>query len=224
MKTLIIGGSGKIGQKLIAHLSKEKSDFRVMVRTQAQLESLKSQGVDAVLGDLEGDISEAFNGCERIVFTAGSGSKTTPHKTLLVDLWGSIRAIEEAEKQGVKHFIMISSLKSDRPLDGPEKIRHYLVARNLADDRLIRSSLPYTLLRPGRLLDEPATGKVSNKFDWADATNTTSVITRDDVVAIIAQVISLPEYLERNSIIDVINGDISIDKFLSMATIEEAVA
>lgn len=220
MKTLIIGANGQIGKKLVTQCIGAGLDIRVMVRTSSQLDEFISKGVDAVLGDLEGDISQAFEGCEQVIFSAGSGSGSTPHKTLLVDLWGTIRAIEESEKQNIKHFIMVSSLKADDPLRGPEKIRHYLVARNRADDRLLRSSLNYTLLRPGRLLDTPATGLLTSNFDWADINNAKSVISRDDVVALVMGILESP--LPDNRIIDVINGDTPIKQFLQLGCVKGA--
>ncbi|WP_440904244.1 SDR family oxidoreductase [Catenovulum sp. SX2] len=215
MKTLIIGGNGKIGKKLVAECNKLGMDIRVMVRNTEQYDYFTALGIEAVLGDLEGDISQAFTGCEQVIFTAGSGSGTTPHKTLLVDLWGSIRAVDESVKQGIERFIMVSSLKADQPLRGPEKIRHYLVARNLADDRLIRSNLNYTLLRPGRLLDSEGTGLITSEFDWADSNNAQSVISRDDVVSVILQVMQgqLDEF--SNQTFDFINGDTPINFFLA---------
>lgn len=220
MKTLIIGANGQIGKKLVTECVNLGLDIRVMIRDASQMAYFTTLGVEAVLGDLEGDISHAFNGCEQVVFSAGSGSKSCPKKTLLVDLWGSIRAVEESEKQGVKHFIMVSSLKSCNPLRGPQPIRHYLVARNRADDRLTNSSLDYTLLRPGRLLDTTATGMLTSNFDWNDIKNEHSTIARDDVVSAILAAITTPH--KTNRTLDFIQGDVAIKAFMNDGLIEDA--
>lgn len=212
MQTLIIGANGQIGKKLVTECMNLGLDIRVMIRDKSQMAYFTALGVDAVLGDLEGEISQAFNGCEQVVFSAGSGSKSDPKKTLLVDLWGSIRAVEESEKQGIKHFVMVSSLKSCDPLRGPIPIRHYLVARNRADERLINSTLNYTLLRPGRLLDSPATGMITSNFDWSDTKNSYSTITRDDVVSAILASIITPH--RTNRVLDFIQGDVDINEFM----------
>lgn len=214
MKTLIIGANGKIGRLLAERCVKNDIPARAMVRTEEQQRQFEEMGLEAVLGDLEGDMSAAFDGCEQIVFSAGSGAATSPHKTLLVDLWGSIRAIELAEQKGIKQFIMVSSLKSCDPLRGPEKIRHYLVARHCADDRLIRSSLNYTLLRPGRLLDEPGTGHLNNEFDWSDTTNAHCTVSREDVANAIALLLKQP--LPPGQAIDMIKGNNEIEEFLNL--------
>jgi len=220
MKTLIIGANGQIGKKLVTECVNQGLDIRVMIRDESQMGYFTALGVEAVIGDLEGDISHAFNGCEQVVFSAGSGSKSCPKKTLLVDLWGSIRAVEESEKQGVKHFIMVSSLKSCDPLRGPELIRHYLVARNRADDRLIHSSLNYTLLRPGRLLDTTATGMLTSNFDWNDIKNAQSTISRDDVVSTILAAITNQH--KTNRTLDFIQGNVAIKEFMNDKLIEGA--
>lgn len=212
MKTLIIGANGQIGKKLVHKCVELGMDIRAMVRCEGQLAGFKEVGVEARLGDLEGNISNAFKGCQRVVFAAGSSSKTSPHKTLLVDLWGSIRAIEESEKQEVRHFIMLSSLKADDPMRGPEMIRHYLVARNRADVQLANSGLRYTLLRPGRLTNKTATGKLSNKVDWNDDKNAHCTITRDDVVGTILSILEQPP--STCETLDFINGEVPIKQFL----------
>ena len=220
MKTLIIGANGQIGKKLVSECIDLGLDIRVMIRDESQMSYFTRLGVDAVVGDLEGDISHAFNSCEQVVFSAGSGSKSCPKKTLLVDLWGSIRAVEESERQGVKHFIMVSSLKSCDPLRGPQIIRHYLVARNRADDSLINSTLNYTLLRPGRLLDTPATGMLTSDFDWDDIKNAHSTVSRDDVVSTILAAIITPQ--SSNRVLDFIQGDVKVADFMNTFSREEA--
>lgn len=212
MKTLIIGANGKIGKKLVTECVHLGLDIRVMVRDASQIAYFSALDVDTVLGDLEGDMSRAFNGCEQVVFSAGSGANSCPKKTLLVDLWGSIRAVEESERQGIKHFIMVSSLKACDPLRGPLAIRHYLIARNRADDSLINSTLNYTLLRPGRLLDIPATGMITRNFDWSDINNTNSTVTRDDVVSTILVAMTTPH--RSNRTLDFIQGDMIIEEFM----------
>ncbi|MCG8316391.1 MAG: SDR family oxidoreductase [Pseudomonadales bacterium] len=212
MKTLIIGANGKIGKALAEKMVKKGIDTRAMVRSKDQIAQFEEMGLEAVVGNLEGEMSEAFVGCDAIVFTAGSGSGTGADKTLMVDLWGSIRAIDIAQEHNVKLFIMVSSLKSCDPLRGPEKIRHYLVARHCADDHLSRSTLNFNLLRPGRLLDEESAGQFSGSFDWSDTVNAYSTISREDVANIIVELLLNP--LPSGTTVDMIKGDIEQDEFL----------
>jgi uncharacterized protein YbjT (DUF2867 family) len=82
-------------------------------------------------------------------------------KTLLVDLDGTVKTMEAAEKIGTKRFIMVSAIQAHRRENWNDKIKHYYVAKHYADKILEQSDLTYTIIRPGWLLNEPGTGKVS---------------------------------------------------------------
>ncbi len=167
MSILIIGANGQIGRQLVEQLVRDGDPPRAMVRTEEQAETMRRMGALPVHGDLEGDLAEAFKEVTQVVFTAGSGPKTGADKTILVDLWGAMRAIDHALHADCHHFVMISSRGAENPETGPAAIKHYTVCKRLADDYLIRSGLDYTILRPGRLTNDPATGHV--RTDWPDA-------------------------------------------------------
>lgn len=160
MRILVIGANGKIGRILVPGLTAAGFTPRAMVRESAQARQFDSQGVETVVANLESAIDHAFHECDAAIFTAGSGGKTGADKTMTVDLYGALRSIEAAKKAGLKRFYMVSALKAHDPLSGPDRIRHYLVAKHVADDYLIRSGLAYFILRPGHLTDEPAGGGV----------------------------------------------------------------
>ena len=168
MKTLVIGANGQIGRLYCRMAGEAGADIRALVRADKQLQFFESLGVEAVVGDLEGDFSHSFDGCAQVVFTAGSGGKTGGDKTLLVDLYGAIRAIDIGVARGIEHFVMVSAMRVEKPLLAPESMRHYMVAKKLADEHLVRSGLAYTILRPGRLTDIAATGRVRSDGGGTD--------------------------------------------------------
>ncbi|HSO57083.1 MAG TPA: NAD(P)H-binding protein, partial [Paenisporosarcina sp.] len=106
MKVFVVGATGQIGKHLIDLLqNSEHHTVRAMVRKKEQAEELKSQGIDVAVASLEGsvtDIAEAANGCDAIVFTAGSGGHTGLDKTMLIDLDGAGKTVEAAEQAGIK--------------------------------------------------------------------------------------------------------------------------
>ncbi|WP_235045509.1 NAD(P)H-binding protein [Methylophaga lonarensis] len=53
---------------------------------------------------------------------------------------------------------MVSAQNAGDPDNGNPAIKHYNVCKHFADEYLQRSGVPFTILRPGRLTDEPATG------------------------------------------------------------------
>lgn len=212
MTTLIIGAHGKIGRRLCELAQQRGAQVRAMVRDPAQREAFDALGVPVVVGDLEGDFAEALEGCEQVVFTAGSGPHTGPDKTLLVDLWGAIRAIDAAKATSVRHFVMVSALRAQDPLAAPAKLRPYMAAKRAADLYLEQSGLRYTIARPGRLTDEPGTGKIRTALGDRPEANT---ISRDNVARCVLEVITWPPGPSRT--IDLLDGDTPIAEALPKA-------
>jgi uncharacterized protein YbjT (DUF2867 family) len=209
MTTLIIGANGKIGRLVVQELVEAGEQPLAMVRSSEQEEELRAMGADTVVGNLEGNFEPALIGCNRVVFTAGSGASTGADKTILVDLWGAMRAVDAAVTADVEHFVMVSSRGAEDPDNGPEKIKHYNVCKRLADDHLVRSGLNYTILRPGRLLDEPATGRLTT--EWP-VTPDEQCITRADVAKAVAY--SLKHQQTRGKIYPLFQGTAPLEEVL----------
>lgn len=161
MKTLVIGANGQIGRQLCSLAAEAGFPVRAMIRNAEQAAYFAELGVDAVIGDLEGDFAHAYEGCDQVIFTAGSGPHTGPDKTLLVDLHGAWRAMSLADELDLGRFIMVSALRAEQPLTAPEKLRPYMAAKHAADELLRQARTPHVILKPGRLTDEPATGRVT---------------------------------------------------------------
>lgn len=154
---LVIGATGQIGQKVCRILTAKGHKVRALVRDTSKTDELLHPNIEILQADLEDDFSNAYNDVEKVIFTAGSGSSTGSDKTILIDLWAAKRAIDYAEEEPtVKHFIMVSSIGAHDPDDLTTSIKPYLIAKHVADEYLsnCKASLPYTILRPGRLTNE----------------------------------------------------------------------
>lgn len=166
MNVLLIGANGQIGQHIV-RLAKKNNEIslKAMVRKEEQIKSLKAEGTEAVLANLEGsvaDLSKVMEGIDAVIFAAGSGGNTGADKTLLVDLDGAAKAVEAAEQANVDRFIMISAYQAhNREFWADSKIKPYMVAKHHADRILMGSKLNYTIVRPGNLKNESGTGKVT---------------------------------------------------------------
>ena len=184
MKVLIAGANGKIGRRLIPHLVADNIQVRAMVRDLSQKADLETLGAHEVVeADLEGDCRQALEGQDAVIFTAGSGPHTGPEKTIDVDQNGAISLIDQAKELGVGRFIMVSSMRADDPASGPEKLRHYFAAKGKADDHLRASGLNYTIVRPGRLTEEPPLEKV----EIAEKLKDFGDISREDVAKVLSE-------------------------------------
>jgi len=161
MNVLVIGANGQVGQKVVKALADSKHEATAMVRKEEQVEKLKQLGAaKVVLGNLEKDFSDAFEGVDAVIFAAGSGGSTGADKTLTIDLWGAVKAARYAEEKGVKRFVQLSSIGSDNPDAGGEEMKPYLVAKRTADDLLQNTGLDYTIIRPGALTNGEGIGKI----------------------------------------------------------------
>src|SRR5690606_2128452 len=212
MKVLVVGANGKIGRILVNKLQNEKEfQVRAMVRSEEQANAFKERGVDAVVADLEGTVEQignAMDGCDAVVFTAGSGSKTGPDKTLTVDLDGAVKTIEAAEAKGVKRFVMVSALQANNRENWNMKIKHYYVAKHYADRILMDSDLDYTIVKPGGLLDGPGTGKIQVAEKLERGT-----IPREDVASTIIEVLREPKMIRQS--FDLVSGDLTIKEAIA---------
>ncbi|QBG55432.1 putative epimerase [Bacillus amyloliquefaciens] len=196
MKVFLIGANGQIGQRLTGLFQKDGTHtLRAMVRKEEQKEALQAAGTEAVLADLEGsaeDIAKAAEGCDAIVFTAGSGGSTGHDKTLLIDLDGAAKAVEAAKKVGIKRFIMVSALQAHNRANWNESLKPYYVAKHYADKILEASGLTYTIIRPGGLLNDPGTGNIKAAADLERGS-----ISRDDVANTVIASLDEPNTYEK---------------------------
>ncbi len=187
MRVLIVGANGNIGRRLIQQMASGPHQSQAMIRDPDQAAELKALGADAtVVADLEHDIQTALDGCDAVIFTAGSGGKGGAEKTDAVDRDGAIAVIDAARKAGIERLVMVSSMGADTPGQGPEGLQHYLAAKQAADEYLRESDLHYTIVRPGSLTDEAGTGKVEiGKKDLGRH----GTVPRDDVATVLLQVL-----------------------------------
>ncbi len=110
----------------------------------------------------------ALSGCDAVVFAAGGGADGNIERKRTVDLGGSLKAIKAAGLAGVGRFVQVSSIGVDDPLpdDTAPVWKAYVEAKRDADLALRTSDLDWTILRPGRLTDDPGTGLVAHRATW----------------------------------------------------------
>lgn len=209
MKVLVVGANGQIGRHLVSLLTNSNEHtVKAMVRNEEQVQDFQQLGAETVIANIEGSVeslTDAVKGCDAVVFTAGSGGHTGFDKTLLVDLDGAAKMIEATEQAGINRFIMVSALQAHQRENWNEAIRPYYVAKHYADKLLIASGLSYTIIRPGGLLNEKGTGKVTIAENLQRGT-----IPREDVAATIAACLGEENTFRKS--FDIVSGDIDIKK------------
>lgn len=210
MKVLVIGANGQIGKQTVSFLSKGSNEARAMVRDEGQKAELEKRGGEVVVADLEKDFGHALEGCDAVIFTAGSGGHTGPDKTELVDRQGAMKAIDLACENKVKRFLIVSSMNADTPDVGPESMKHYYKAKGDADHHLQDSGLNYTIIRPGRLSNDAGNGKVEAAEKIKDREDRD--VPREDVAALM--VAALDEENTYKRTFELLSGHTSIEQAL----------
>ncbi|MGO1396530.1 MAG: SDR family oxidoreductase [Halomonas sp.] len=208
MTTLVIGANGQIGKQFCDLARQAGTPIKAMIRSEKQAAWFNERGIDSVIADLEGEFEHAFDGCDQVVFTAGSGPHTGPDKTLMIDLFGAIRTADIAKQQGLSRYIMISAMRAEQPLEAPEKMRPYMAAKFAADAHLRNSGVPYVILKPGRLTDEVASQQFASSLDEAGDNQ----ISRANVAHALLRAVQTPDLVNQEYLL--LNGTRSIDEII----------
>ena len=214
MRVLVAGANGKTAQRLVKMLAEDGHKVKGLVRKEEQLPEVERNGAEPVLIDLEeedveGAVGRAVEGCDAIVFAAGAGPGSGAARKETMDYGGAVKLIEAAERHGVRRYLMLSAMGAADPEAGSEEMRPYLTAKAQADERLQRSDLDYTIIRPGSLTNEPGTGRI----DAAPSLGRRGEISRDDVAVVFAAALEAENTFGKT--FEILSGDTPIREALA---------
>jgi nucleoside-diphosphate-sugar epimerase len=160
----IAGGHGKIALQLTGFLRARGETVVCLIRKPEHADDVRAAGGEPVLCDLEHsgvpEISSAVTGASAVVFAAGAGPGSGAERKLTVDRDGAIKLLEAAVAAQVPRYLMISAVGAENPPDGDDVFSVYLRAKAQADAAVQASDRAWVILRPGRLTDDPGTGRV----------------------------------------------------------------
>jgi uncharacterized protein YbjT (DUF2867 family) len=214
MDVAIAGGHGQVALRLERLLSDDGHRARAIVRNPDHTSEVEAAGAEPVVLDLEAiggvaELTDAVRGADVVVFAAGAGPGSGPERKRTVDYGAAVKLIAAAEAAGVDRYVMVSTMRADTPDAGGEAMRPYFLAKGEADATLRASSLAWTIVRPGRLTDDPGTGRVA----VAEHLRRFGSVPRDDVAAVLAVVIVRGGPVERT--FEVISGETPITDALA---------
>ena len=214
MRVLIAGAHGKTARRLTRMLVGDGHEVRGLVRKEEQTGDVEAEGAEAVLVDLEaeeveGGIGSAVEGCEAIVFAAGAGPGSGDARKETMDYGGAAKLVEAAEGRGVRRYLMLSAMGASDPEGGSEGMRPYLRAKARADERLAKSALDYTIIRPGGLTEDEGTGKV----EAAESLGRRGEIPREDVARTFADALENENTYHKT--FEILSGDTPIPEALA---------
>ncbi|MFI0155540.1 NAD(P)H-binding protein [Streptomyces lydicus] len=211
MRIVIAGGHGQIALRLERLLAGRGDEVAGIIRRPEQAGDLLAAGAEPVVCDLESasveDVARHMEGADAAVFAAGAGPGSGAARKETVDRGAAVLFADAAEATGVRRFLVVSSMGADRePPEGTDPVfAAYLRAKGAADaDVRARAGLDWTILRPGRLTNDPGTGLIT----LADATGPGEV-SRDDVAATLMALLDEPGTVGRT--LELISGDVPVE-------------
>jgi cytosine deaminase len=205
MDIVIAGGHGQIGLQLGRLLAEDGHRARGLIRNPGQAADLEAAGVEPVVFDLEHDdgLAAVIDGANAVVFAAGAGPGSGAERKLTMDRDGATKLIDACRQAGVSRYVMISAMGARAGITGDDVFQVYLRAKFEADEALRSSGLDYTVVRPGRLTDDPGSGLIALGEELARGS-----IPRTDVAATLLLTIPAPNTIGKT--LDLVSGPLPI--------------
>jgi nucleoside-diphosphate-sugar epimerase len=214
MRIAIAGAHGQVARRLGRLLSGRGDSVVGIVRNPAHEPDLVADGVEPVVLDLEtasvDQVAEVVTGADAVVFAAGAGPGSGTERKHTVDHGAAVLLADAAERAGVRTYLLVSSMGVEQARKGTPKgmdpvFAVYLQAKLRAEDQILpRPGLDTTIVRPGRLTDDPGTGRVTlgHGIEFGD-------VPRDDVAALLAEILRAGKV---NDVVEVVSGPTALDE------------
>ncbi|GAA1724812.1 SDR family oxidoreductase [Isoptericola hypogeus] len=201
MKLALIGATGRTGRHALATALDRGHDVAVLVRDPSRLPEATRDRVRVVVGDSTGPVALAdlLAGADAVVSALGpTGKQPDLHTRTARSL------VEIMTAGGPRRFVGVSGAGIDVPGDrkaGKDKAISWLI-RTLGGDVVkdkpaehaawAASGLDWTLVRPPRLVDGPAAGRLEH--DAHRSTRSTKIV-RADLGAFLVDVVERDLYV-----------------------------
>jgi uncharacterized protein YbjT (DUF2867 family) len=212
MRVVVAGAHGQVARRLGPLLSARGDTVVGIVRNPDHRADLEDDGVQPAVLDLErasvDELAEVVRGADAVVFAAGAGPGSGADRKRTVDHGAAVLLADAAERAGVRPYLLVSSMGVEMARQGTPKgvdpvFAVYLQAKLRAEDQILpRPALDTTIVRPGRLTDDPGTGRVTlgHGLELAD-------VPRDDVAAVLAEMLRAGT---SNDVVELVGGDTPI--------------
>jgi uncharacterized protein YbjT (DUF2867 family) len=184
----LAGASRGVGREIAKCLIAQQQKVKALLRTEAARDELEAMGVQVVLGDAlnSEDVESAMlaEPIHAVISTVGG----LPQVSEKADYLGNKNLIDAAVKAKVGSFVLVSSIGSGDSVvalnpQALETLRSVLIEKEKAEKHLIDSGLTYTIIRPGGLKSEAATGNAILTEDPRIA----GIINRADVAQLVCR-------------------------------------
>ncbi len=200
MRLAVFGATGKTGRHVVERALAAGHDVTAFVRDPARL-GISSPKLKTVQGDVTdaAAIDRALEGADAVISVLSSG------KGVLTSFAKAV--VPAMQRRGIRRIVTLVGAGVQQPGDIPSMGRTLmlgllsLLAKDVLGDAtdhsqlLMRSTLAWTLVRPPRLADGPATGKV--RHAQAQAMGPGDTISRADLAAFMVELATSDRYVRQ---------------------------
>ena len=152
MKVAITGASGKTGYRIVEEAIKEGFQVRQIIRKK----SVISGGQDNIEThrislDNKSELDKSLVNMDALVIATGARASLDLTGPAKVDALGVYRQLESCKRVGIKRVILVSSLCTGKFFHPLNLFGLILIWKKIGESILQKSSLEWTIVRPGGL-------------------------------------------------------------------------
>ncbi|MBB4594789.1 SDR family oxidoreductase [Xanthomonas cannabis] len=213
-RILVIGGHGKVARLLTPLLVRGGHQVTAVFRNPEHEGDVIADGATPVVFDIEhadtAAIAAQLAGHDAVVWSAGAGGGDAA-RTYAVDRDAAIRSMHAAEQARVRRYVMVSYLGAglEHGIGPDDGFFAYAQAKAAADAHLRSTALDWTVLGPGRLTQDPPSGRIT-RDPGSDADGGVS---RANVAQVIVTALATPASIGKT--VGFIDGQTPIQQALS---------
>ena len=202
---LVAGATGRTGRVVVEELLAQGFKVRAFVRDIERARTVLPKNIEYSQGDVRqrATIDPALNGVTAIICTIGASLGDPDNTPELVD-YGGVRALADAAADaGLEHFVLVSSggaTQRDHVLN--QRFNNVLIWKFKGEEVVRNSGVPYTIVRPGGLTDEPGGGK---SLVLLQGDKRLGTISRKDVARVLVASLRIGD--ARGKTFELFNGD-----------------
>ncbi|MBP0007256.1 NAD(P)H-binding protein [Roseofilum sp. Belize Diploria] len=212
MKAFVAGATGETGKRIVHELVKREIPTIAFVRDRQPARSILPDEVELVTGDLlnRDSLKQALGDSTVVLSALGARPSFDPTGPYQVDYEGIKNLVNVCQEKQIQQLVLVSSLCVSQFFHPLNLFWLVLWWKKQGEDYLIKSGLPYTIVRPGGLKNEEnSQAIVMSKAD----TLFEGSIPRQKVAQVCVEALFCPE--SRNKIVEIVTQEQAAEKSFS---------